>query len=36
MFPNFLRSEVLIRLASCEATLIDHFITGNHALFHLW
>ena len=35
-FPNFLRSQVLSRLATREATRIYQFITNNQALFHLW
>ena len=36
IFPYFLRSEVLSRLATREATRVYQFITNNHASFHFW
>ena len=35
-FPNFLRSQVLSRLSTCEAIRIHQFITNIPAPFHLW
>ena len=35
-FPNFLRSQVLTRLATREATRMYQFITNNKASLHLW
>ena len=36
MFPDFLKSKVLNRSATHDATRIYQFITNSHALFHLW
>ena len=36
IFANFLRSEVLSRSATCEATRIYQFIFNNHASFYIW
>ena len=36
MFTNFLRSYILHRLATREATLIEFFYTSYQALLYLW
>ena len=36
VFPNFLRSQVLSRATSRNATVIYQFSTNNDVSFHLW